>query len=667
MAKVRRANPDLPPSACVPRDRQLAQLFEPYVDAFSSIGLELSPDGKTLLFLSDRGGGSYQLYVAPVDKPAAPPTAIAPAKDGVADACFSPDGLYILFTRDKDKNENTQLFRATPDGKDVMALSKAPDRFHNLPRVSPDWKTLVYLRGVHKTGGVALVTQPIEGGEAKKVMTAKGFHALSDLSPDGSHALVFNLLSPSRSRLMSVDLKTGNTTGLAPSKGTPAHAHRSAFSPDGKSVYVVTDEGMERAGVRKIDARTGAVQASFGDREGEAADLVAARGQPLVAVVVDFGNHQTLRILDGQTLKDKARVKLPLGRVRLGQFSADGTGLVFSVATPSTPSDVYVLSSASGRFKLLRRDNRPTLRKVAPLEVKLEKVPSFDKVPVPVNIYLPKKLPRGKKLPTIVSVHGGPAASSYATWNPMNAFWVSRGFVVVEPNVRGSTGFGKAYERADNGRKRMDAVRDVQAVNQWLRQQPWADPDRLVIFGGSYGGYMTYMALGHQPTLWRAGIGLVGVVNLITFLKNTSGAIRLAFREEFGQLETDGPFLKEVSPIAAVKQMRAPLFVYQGENDPRVPRTEQDQLVLALRKRHVSVEYLVAADEGHSLSQRHNKLAFVSRATRFLEQHIGLPGPPEGCASSEGKKGREEKKAPEGKSPAKKAVKEKAVKKKAAE
>jgi dipeptidyl aminopeptidase/acylaminoacyl peptidase len=213
----------------------------------------------------------------------------------------------------------------------------------------------------------------------------------------------------------------------------------------------------------------------------------------------------------------------------------------------------------------------------------------------------------------------------------------------------------------------MDAVRDVQAVNQWLRQQPWADPDRLVIFGGSYGGYMTYMALGHQPTLWRAGIGLVGVVNLITFLKNTSGAIRLAFREEFGQLETDGPFLKEVSPIAAVKQMRAPLFVYQGENDPRVPRTEQDQLVLALRKRHVSVEYLVAADEGHSLSQRHNKLAFVSRATRFLEQHLGLPGPPEGCASSEGKKGREEKKAPEGKSPAKKAVKEKAVKKKAAE
>ncbi len=248
-----------------------------------------------------------------------------------------------------------------------------------------------------------------------------------------------------------------------------------------------------------------------------------------------------------------------------------------------------------------------------------------------MNLYLPKKLARGKKLPVVVEIHGGPASSSVVRWNPQVGMLVARGFAVIQPNVRGSTGFGKQYEKADNGTKRMDAVKDLLAVNEWTRRQSWADPERIVAMGGSYGGYMTYMALGHQPEKWRAGVAMVGVVNLVTFLGTTTGAIRLAFREEFGELPKDEPFLKEVSPLTAVAKIKVPVFVYQGANDPRVPRSEQDQMVTALREAKIPVEYMVADDEGHSLSQRPNKLAFVSRSLRFLEQHLGLPGLPAGC------------------------------------
>jgi dipeptidyl aminopeptidase/acylaminoacyl peptidase len=628
---VPKAPVDEPSAACAAHDKQLADLYAPWVDAFSNRGLELSPDGKTLLFASDRGGGSYQLYVAPIAKPGAEPTAIAHAKDGVTDARFSPDGLYILFTRDKNKNENSQIFRATVDGKEVLALTKEVERFHFLPRVSPDWKTIVYFRGLHRSGDTALVTQPLDGGPAKVVLEAKGFHFLSDLSPDGTQALVFTLLSLSRSQLFVVDLKSGKKRLIAP-KQAAAHAHTGSYSGDGKSIYLVSDEGGERAALVKVDAQSGALQASFADATAEVADVVVSRKLPVVAALLDYGSHRSVKLLDGDTLKEKARVKLPLGWASLGQFSVDGRELVVNISTPSAPGDVFLLAAQSGRLKPIRRERRPGLRKLAPIAASVERVPSFDALKVPLNLYLPKRVPRGKRLPVLVDVHGGPASSSTIRWNPIVGFAVARGYAVVQPNVRGSTGFGKSYERADNGAKRMDAVKDLAAVNEWVRKQSWADPERLVVMGGSYGGYMTYMALGHQPDKWRAGVGLVGVVNLISFLRTTTGAIRLAFVEEFGELPKDEKLLTDVSPLSVVKAIRAPLFVYQGENDPRVPRSEQDQLVNALRERKVPVEYLVAADEGHSLSQRPNKLAFTSRSLRFLAQHLGLPGLPEGCA-----------------------------------
>jgi prolyl oligopeptidase PreP (S9A serine peptidase family) len=551
---------------------------------------------------------------------------IAPAKDGIAGARFTPDGLYILFLRDKDRNENYQIYRATTDGKEVVPLTQEPNLFHHLPRVSADWKTMAYIQGDHKSGQVRLVTQPLEGGKPQEVMTGEGVYELMDLSPDGNRALVSHAISLSRSELISVDLKSGKTTVIAPHKDKQANAPYGVFSADGKSIYVVTDEGHERAALHRVDAQSGATQATFLDPLAEITKVLVSHGRPIIAVELNYGDHSSLKLLHPTSLKEKPKVKVPLGTVTIGNFSPDGLGLVINVSTPSSPSEIYWVATNTGKLKALRQEIRPTLRQLASIHVTTERIASFDKLKIPLNIYLPRAMPAQKKLPVIVSVHGGPAYSSRIGWNALTSFWVSRGFAVVEPNVRGSTGFGKKFEMADNGPKRMDVLKDLDAVNQWIRRQKWADSNRLVIYGGSYGGYLAYLALGHQPKNWQAAISLVGMSNLVTFIKSTTKKHLPLLQEEFGTLEHDAKFLAQISPIRVVDQMQSPIFVYQGQNDPRSPRAEQDQIVLALRQRHIPVEYMVAMDEGHSLSQRQNRLEFVGRSMRFLEQHLDLPG-----------------------------------------
>jgi dipeptidyl aminopeptidase/acylaminoacyl peptidase len=193
----------------------------------------------------------------------------------------------------------------------------------------------------------------------------------------------------------------------------------------------------------------------------------------------------------------------------------------------------------------------------------------------------------------------------------------------VEPNVRGSGGFGRAFEEADNGKGRLEAFKDIEATGKWAASQRWADPARVVVFGGSYGGYTVLVGLTRMPTLWRAGVDLFGVADLSTFMSTTSGLIREIFLLEFGDPDKDRAFLESISPLRDADKITAPLFVYAGANDPRVPRSESDLIVKALRSRNVPVEYMVANDEGHSLARRENLIEFAARSARFLEKYAG--------------------------------------------
>ena len=221
----------------------------------------------------------------------------------------------------------------------------------------------------------------------------------------------------------------------------------------------------------------------------------------------------------------------------------------------------------------------------------------------------------------VLSIHGGPEAASVREWMPMNAAMALAGHTVVVPNVRGSDGYGRRWLSLDDVELRLDSVADLAAVHAWL-PSIGADPSRAALYGGSYGGYMVLAGLAFQPELWAAGVEIVGISSLVTFLENTS-AYRRAYRErEYGTLADDREFLEKASPLSRINDIRAPLFVIHGTNDPRVPLSEAQQIVDALRSRNVECELLVYPDEGHGLAKRANRLDAYPRAIEFLTRHL---------------------------------------------
>jgi dipeptidyl aminopeptidase/acylaminoacyl peptidase len=334
-----------------------------------------------------------------------------------------------------------------------------------------------------------------------------------------------------------------------------------------------------------------------------------------------------MRLLDAVSLRQVAAVKLPVGSggtaVCPHAFAPDDGKLLAAWSTPQAPTDLYAINTANGEAARLLPQPRSGLAGLPPLEARVVETKAFDGGRIPMLVYLPAGA--SGKLPVIVSYHGGPASVSTARWSPQIRYFTALGYAYVEPNVRGSSGYGRAFEEGDNGRKRLDAFKDIETAARWVAAQPWADPSRMVIFGGSYGGYTTLIGLTRQPDLWRAGVNLFGVADLRTFLSTTSGVIRDLFKLEFGELGQDDAFLTSISPLRDVEKIVDPMFVYAGANDPRVPRPESDMIVAAVRKKGVPVEYMVKDDEGHSLSKKANQIEFFARAARFLEKHLSAP------------------------------------------
>ncbi len=612
------------------RDKALAPKALAILDAYGNFDPVLAPGGKKLLFRSNRGG-LPEAYLADPSKPADAPTKIIGGPERVQFATFTRDGKHVLFQKDEGADENFRIFRASLDGTDVVNLTPG-EKAHRDPPILPRGKPTTIVYSARKTSAPdsQVIVQSIGGGEPKVVFTDPGPSFAVDASPDASRALLLRIVSLSDQVLFEIDLDPKakqQARRLYPAEGKHAVVSAASYSSDGKRILVATDEGTEISSLLALDGASLAVKAQYKQADPATAQIenieVSPRGD-LLAVGIDAGNHKEVRILDAKTLAPKSAVKAQLGTMTLGPFTDDGKRFTLVQSLADTPTDVFVVDAATGATKPLRDDKRAGLSDLPAVTTSIENVKAFDGLQIPVNVSLPKGIDPSKKLPTIASFHGGPAASSSIAWSYFVRFFTSQGFAVIEPNIRGSTGFGRAYEMADNKEKRVDALKDVEAVNQWARSQPWCDKDRLVIFGGSYGGYLVLMGLTRQPTLWRAGIDLVGISDLKTFLKSTDQSIRSAFVDEFGDLDKDAALLAEFSPSRDVDKIVAPLFVYQGQNDPRVPRPESDAIVRVMRTRKIPVEYMVAANEGHSLDRKENRVEFLTRVTRFLRDELKI-------------------------------------------
>jgi dipeptidyl aminopeptidase/acylaminoacyl peptidase len=583
--------------------------FARYLKIRGAWGASWSPDGDRLAFLTEITGVPQVWEVSSEAHGPSWPEQLTFYEERVSSVEYSPIQNRLLFGMDSGGNERTQLFLL--EGGEVTDLTRAPDAIHYSGGFSPDGERVAYTATRRNGTDFDVFAQELDG-EPEAVWEVPGYHTVSDWAPDGSALIVSRHHSNLNNDLYRLNLVNGEATLLTPHEGD-ARFSGARVTPDGRSVYLATDRDGDFMRLARLDLST--LELTYltpDDWDVEEVELSRDGRYLQASRNVEGYSHLVLFSGEGRRMPD---VRVPEGVVGGLEFAPDSGMLVFTLVGPTRNPDVWVLDLPEGEARRVTRSStagipRSSFRQPRPL-----RYPSFDGREIPALLYEPE----GENAPVIVNVHGGPESQSRPTFAPVTQYLLHRGYAVLFPNVRGSTGYGKAYTHLDDVELRMDSVRDLAHAAHWLRGR---GHKRVAVMGGSYGGFMVLAALTEYPELWSAGVDIVGIANLVTFLENT-GSYRRGLREpEYGSLETDRQFLESISPLHKAGNIRAPLMVIHGKNDPRVPVGEAEQIVERVRKNGGTVEYLLYEDEGHGLAKLANRLDAYPKIAAFLDEHL---------------------------------------------
>jgi len=559
--------------------------------------------------------GSFQLYLA---APGSGEPIQLTSLDEPVDGRFVPGSRRILAWVDEGGNERAQLYLTDAEpGAAFEPLVVEPEFLHVSPRLSADGGSLAYSCNRRNGRDLDVFVRSLETGAERCVFSPGSFCEVAGFSPDGRWLGVLRLTERTGDNdLHLVDLEGDGSFLVAPDE-RDAFFGEPAWGADATSFLFATDSGRDVAGIARYDIRTGTWEYVLED-DWDLDCVGDPQGRSLV-VHANVDGYSRLDLHDPGTLTHLRRLELPdEGVVEPVRLSEDGRRVALGFSSPRHAWEAWHLDPERGEAVALTRS--PTsVRAEALVRPALRRLASFDGESIPYFLFEPATAP---PWPVVVEVHGGPEAQRRPMWFPVVQYLVSRGFAVAQPNVRGSTGYGKRYEHLDDGALRLDSVRDLTALHEELLRDPRIDAERVVLYGGSYGGYMVLAGLAFEPSRWAAGIAVVAISSLVTFLRNTSD-YRRAYRErEYGSLEHDLDLLTEVSPLTHVDRIRAPLLLIHGANDPRVPLSEAEQLHRLLLERDVPCELLVYPDEGHGLQKLHNKLDAYPRAVAFLDDAL---------------------------------------------
>ncbi len=603
--------------------------FERYLNVRSAYGASFSADGQRLSFLTDISGVA-EVWSVPVDIHAARPAwpeQLTFRGERVAGASFSPTADTLLLTADQGGSELTDLYLLSGDGSQLTALTAQPDVIYTSANWSPDGSRIAYSSNERDRRYFDVYERTLATGETRRLLEHDGANYFMDYSPDGRYLLVGRFESNIRNQLFLLDSATGETRNLTPDMGAgPAGHHFAAWSADGRGLYLLSNRGRQFMALAWLDLATTSLT-YLRDDAWDVENLALTPDGKRMALVTNEDGYSRLELFDvagGWAERQPLPLpgdELPRGVLRELTWSRDGSRLAFTVDAANDASDVWVWDVEE---RVLWRATRSVLGGIAPSDLAapaLLRYATFDGRQIPAFLYTPRDV-APQRLPVVIYVHGGPEGQSRPLYNSIIQYLAGAGYGVFVPNVRGSTGYGYEYQSLDDVRKRMDSVADLKYAVRYLCESGIADPRRVAVMGGSYGGFMVLSALTTYPELWAAGVDIVGVANFVTFLENT-GPWRRKLREaEYGNLEHDRDFLEEISPIRRVDRITAPLFVVHGANDPRVPVGEAEQIVAALRQRDVPVEYLRFADEGHGLVKRANRLIAYPAIAQFLDRYV---------------------------------------------
>jgi len=539
----------------------------------------------------------------------------------------TPDGRTIFFTADQDGDEQMQIHRIPAEGGDPIAITEDRKVRHELATgaIDPSGRRFLYIDNGRDRADMDVVLLDLSRGTTSLPLPAGTLWSNPTWDPTGRRFFVLKVHSNTRIQTYVHDLARRTTTEVVPHE-SEEWAVAEAWTKDGRGLLMRTDIEREFKQLELVEVGSGKRKVLASPN----ADVEDVQFSPGSSSLV-YGVNE-----DGYTIMHAGRLGGPFRRIRslpagwlvstVGNgavIAPDGKSLATFWQTGSRPTEIMWLPLGSGPAVQVSESMVGGVPDSPLPSPKLVRFPTFDGRQIPAFYYLPKRRPKGR-MAAVLSIHGGPEAQERPGWNYWGfyAFLNAHGIAILAPNIRGSSGYGKTYQKLIHHDWGGAELQDLKAAADWMRSRPELDPARFGVFGGSFGGFATLGCVTRLPEYWKVGVDVVGPSNLITFVK-TVPPFWVRFMDQWvGNPDTEAKFLRERSPITYIDNVRADLLVIQGANDPRVNKAESDQMVERLRAKGREVEYLVFDDEGHGFTKRANQLRGMRVAGQFLLDHL---------------------------------------------
>jgi len=577
------------------------------------------------LLMGTRFGDTVQVHS--VAMPGGARTQLTFFTDRVADASYQPEkGNYFLFRKDVGGGEWYQIYRFDVATGNTMLLTDGKSR--NSEFVWSNKGDRIAYASTRRNGADLdfYVMDPMNKASDKMVAQNEGGGwQVRDWSPDDRTLLAENQISINESYLRLVDAASGQKTELTPKGAEKVFYSPIGFTKDGKGVYLITDKDNEfiRLALLDLSAKSLKYLTTYQwDVDGGAR---LSRDRRYIAFAVDENGLSSLHVLDTESGKELPMPKLPPGTISNLRWHENNRELAFSLNTAQSPSDVYSVDIVSRKLERWTYSETGGINAKSFVEPKLITWKSFDGREISGWLYKPAAAAPSGKYPVAVVIHGGPEGQSSPTFLGRNNFLVNDlGVALIYPNVRGSVGYGKTFTQLDNGFKREDTYKDIGALFDWIATQPDLDSKRVMVTGGSYGGHMTLAVATRYNDRIACSVDVVGMSNLVTFLEHTEAYRRDLRRVEYGDEQDPRmrEYLESIAPMNHVKEITKPMMVVAGANDPRVPKSEADQMVKALEANGTPVWYLAAKDEGHGFAKKKNADFQFYSTVLFVEKYL---------------------------------------------
>lgn len=587
-------------------------------------GASWSPDGKEILFTTDLAG-RQNLWKVP--SAGGWPVQLVQSDERQFSATWSPDGKWIVFQQDYAGNELWDVLAVPANGGPVVNLTNTPDIREEAPRWSPDGKT------------IALNYKPKEGAVYDLALLDWSTHKVSKLthedtqnhswnsvawSPDGKTLYANRVeISFTDADIYAVDLATGQTTNLTSHQGKVLN-FGSSLSPDGKTLLITSNQKGGYQNVALLDVATKKLTWVTDTQWEAGAGDFSPSGKSLTYTINADGLFDTY-LADTKSLRAE---KIPLGAglnapaAYPNSFSPSGDRLLLSHENSVKPGDFWIYNIKSRDASQLTHAAIASLSATPMPDSQIVHYQSFDGKTISALMWVPFNLRRDRSNPALVLPHGGPTGQVQDYWSPRIAALVSRGYICIAPNVRGSTGYGMDFQRANYQDLGGGDLQDEVYATRFLRSTGYVDPKKIGITGGSYGGFMTLMAIGKTPEIWAASVEEYGIIDWMTMLQHSDPELQQYIKAILGDPATDKKVYEAASPIAYIHSVKAPLLVLQGDNDPRVPKEEAVQVVELLQKDGKTVEAHYYANEGHGFEKRENQIDSIRRTVDWFDKYL---------------------------------------------